>query len=91
MLENQLKMRRLRRSMAKGYTDEQGKVTFIVEEGIYSWKVSKEEHETKWGRVTITEDVTVEVELPILSPPISTAAMITLWTSILAGGVASII
>jgi len=61
--------------MVKGYTDSEGKITFLVEEGVYSWKISKDEHGTKWGRVTVTKDTTIEIELLLLPPPISLSVM----------------
>jgi len=44
-------------------TDSQGETYFEVEEGTYSWQVSKSDYESKSGNVQVEKDITLNVEL----------------------------
>lgn len=76
--------------MAEGYTDENGVIVFTGN-GEYSWTVSKEGYVTQSGRVLLDRDKTIDITLDITPPPVSMGGMLSLWLSLLGGGIASII
>lgn len=76
--------------MAEGYTDENGVIVFTGD-GEYSWTVSKEGYITQNGRILLDRDKTVEITLEPTPSPVSMGGMLSLWTSLIFGGIASIV
>ena len=63
-------------------TNDNGVCSLIAEEGTYDWIISKDGYITKRGTVAVNIDKTVNVELPIVPPYIS-SGIITIPTIII--------
>lgn len=76
--------------MAVGYTDENGVVVFTGR-GEYLWIASKEGYVTKNGKVQLDRDMEVNITLDLTPPAISLGGILSVWSTVIVGAVASIL